>query len=183
MIKNGHHHYQMNAAAGKDAGTTPGAAACSPEKRRRRIRVWCDGWWESYRMTVYVMKMLQLHAFVVSVEHVWMNVTSLSPIAGAGLLQDTGRSQDCYWLLQGYQYQLTFRWIFCYIYIYIYILSSDKYMTSYMLNSRLHYFWFNPTSPFSYSIDTLLHNITRTDVYWYLLLQTCHVEPIAMTSL
>ncbi|KAM8723753.1 LOW QUALITY PROTEIN: ethanolamine-phosphate cytidylyltransferase-like [Acanthopagrus schlegelii] len=44
MIKNGHHHHQGNSApAGKDAGTTPGAAACSPEKRRRRIRVWCDG--------------------------------------------------------------------------------------------------------------------------------------------
>lgn len=47
MIKNGHHHnhHQVNTAAGKDAGTTPGATACSPEKRRRRIRVWCDGWW------------------------------------------------------------------------------------------------------------------------------------------
>uniref|UniRef100_A0AAX7VZX8 ethanolamine-phosphate cytidylyltransferase n=1 Tax=Astatotilapia calliptera TaxID=8154 RepID=A0AAX7VZX8_ASTCA len=45
MIKNGHHHnhHQVNTAAGKDAGTTPGATACSPEKRRRRIRVWCDG--------------------------------------------------------------------------------------------------------------------------------------------
>ncbi|XP_028455643.1 ethanolamine-phosphate cytidylyltransferase isoform X1 [Perca flavescens] len=44
MIKNGHHHHhQVNTAAGKDAGTTPGTAACSPEKRRRRIRVWCDG--------------------------------------------------------------------------------------------------------------------------------------------
>lgn len=61
MIKNGHHHYQMNPAAGKDAGTSPGAAACSPEKRRRRIRLWCDGWWESYWMTHYVMEMLQLH--------------------------------------------------------------------------------------------------------------------------
>lgn len=45
MIKNGHHQqHQGSAAAGKDAGMTPGAAACSPEKRRRRIRVWCDGW-------------------------------------------------------------------------------------------------------------------------------------------
>ncbi|KAF3846315.1 hypothetical protein F7725_003393, partial [Dissostichus mawsoni] len=43
MIKNGHHNHQVSTAAGKDAGTTPGAAACSPEKRRRRIRVWCDG--------------------------------------------------------------------------------------------------------------------------------------------
>nr|XP_020476610.1 ethanolamine-phosphate cytidylyltransferase-like isoform X2 [Monopterus albus] len=46
MIKNGHHnHHQANnvPATGKDAGTTPGAIACSPEKRRRRIRVWCDG--------------------------------------------------------------------------------------------------------------------------------------------
>lgn len=48
MIKNGHH--QMNtppagkdAPKGKDAGTTTGATACSPEKRRRTIRVWCDG--------------------------------------------------------------------------------------------------------------------------------------------
>ncbi|XP_047427600.1 ethanolamine-phosphate cytidylyltransferase-like isoform X2 [Mugil cephalus] len=41
MFKNGNHH--GNTAAGKDAGTTPGAAARSPEKKRRRIRVWCDG--------------------------------------------------------------------------------------------------------------------------------------------
>ncbi|XP_041735056.1 ethanolamine-phosphate cytidylyltransferase-like isoform X1 [Coregonus clupeaformis] len=40
MIKNGHH--QMN-TTGKDAGTNLGATACSPEKRRRTIRVWCDG--------------------------------------------------------------------------------------------------------------------------------------------
>ncbi|XP_074512711.1 ethanolamine-phosphate cytidylyltransferase-like isoform X2 [Sebastes fasciatus] len=48
MIKNGHHHHQVNtntAAGGlKDAaGTSPGSAACSPDRRRRRIRVWCDG--------------------------------------------------------------------------------------------------------------------------------------------
>eukprot|EP00063_Salmo_salar_P075005 XP_014049840.1 PREDICTED: uncharacterized protein LOC106601928 [Salmo salar] len=40
MIKNGHH--PMN-TTGKDAGTNLGATACSPEKRRRTIRVWCDG--------------------------------------------------------------------------------------------------------------------------------------------
>ncbi|XP_046895097.1 ethanolamine-phosphate cytidylyltransferase isoform X2 [Hypomesus transpacificus] len=40
MIKNGHH--QTN-TPGKDAGTILGATACSPEKRRRIIRVWCDG--------------------------------------------------------------------------------------------------------------------------------------------
>uniref|UniRef100_A0A3P9LFR1 ethanolamine-phosphate cytidylyltransferase n=1 Tax=Oryzias latipes TaxID=8090 RepID=A0A3P9LFR1_ORYLA len=43
MIKNGHHHHQVNAGAVKDAAATPGAAVCSPEKRRRKIRVWCDG--------------------------------------------------------------------------------------------------------------------------------------------
>ncbi|TNN72683.1 Ethanolamine-phosphate cytidylyltransferase [Liparis tanakae] len=43
MIENGHHHHQVNTAAGKDAGAILGAATCSPEKRRRRIRVWCDG--------------------------------------------------------------------------------------------------------------------------------------------
>ncbi|KAL0993469.1 hypothetical protein UPYG_G00108400 [Umbra pygmaea] len=40
MLKNGHH--QMS-TTGKDAGTNLGATACSPEKRRRTIRVWCDG--------------------------------------------------------------------------------------------------------------------------------------------
>uniref|UniRef100_A0A4W5PGX7 ethanolamine-phosphate cytidylyltransferase n=1 Tax=Hucho hucho TaxID=62062 RepID=A0A4W5PGX7_9TELE len=40
MIKNGHH--PMN-TTGKDAGTNLVATACSPEKRRRTIRVWCDG--------------------------------------------------------------------------------------------------------------------------------------------
>lgn len=50
MIKNGHHHHQVNAGAVKDAAATPGAAACSPEKRRRKIRVWCDGWWVIYRI-------------------------------------------------------------------------------------------------------------------------------------
>ncbi|XP_061741373.1 ethanolamine-phosphate cytidylyltransferase-like isoform X1 [Nerophis ophidion] len=48
MIKNGHHNHlrhphQVITLAGKDAGSTPGATACSPEKRRRRVRVWCDG--------------------------------------------------------------------------------------------------------------------------------------------
>uniref|UniRef100_A0A3B3ZI71 ethanolamine-phosphate cytidylyltransferase n=1 Tax=Periophthalmus magnuspinnatus TaxID=409849 RepID=A0A3B3ZI71_9GOBI len=43
MIKNGHHQHPVSTATGKDAGTTPAAAACSPEKRRRKIRVWCDG--------------------------------------------------------------------------------------------------------------------------------------------
>uniref|UniRef100_H2LUY8 ethanolamine-phosphate cytidylyltransferase n=1 Tax=Oryzias latipes TaxID=8090 RepID=H2LUY8_ORYLA len=43
MIKNGHHHHQVNAGAVKDTAATPGAAGCSPEKRRRKIRVWCDG--------------------------------------------------------------------------------------------------------------------------------------------
>ncbi|XP_054615149.1 ethanolamine-phosphate cytidylyltransferase-like isoform X1 [Dunckerocampus dactyliophorus] len=49
MIKNGHHNHnhrhphQVSTPAGKEAGSTPGAAACSPEKRRRRVRVWCDG--------------------------------------------------------------------------------------------------------------------------------------------
>ncbi|XP_056263965.1 ethanolamine-phosphate cytidylyltransferase-like isoform X1 [Pseudoliparis swirei] len=43
MIENGHHHHQVNTAAGKDAGAIPDAATCSPEKRRRIIRVWCDG--------------------------------------------------------------------------------------------------------------------------------------------
>ncbi|TRY85504.1 hypothetical protein DNTS_016008, partial [Danionella cerebrum] len=32
MLKNGHH-----------ASSAPAAAACSPEKRRRTVRVWCDG--------------------------------------------------------------------------------------------------------------------------------------------
>ena len=55
MIKNGHHLVntpaaEAAAAAGKDAGKdgagtdTPNATLCSPEKRRRSIRVWCDGW-------------------------------------------------------------------------------------------------------------------------------------------
>ncbi|KAM6957504.1 ethanolamine-phosphate cytidylyltransferase-like [Aplochiton taeniatus] len=47
MIKNGHHQINTpvgkDAPTGKDAGTNPGATACSPEKRRRSIRVWCDG--------------------------------------------------------------------------------------------------------------------------------------------
>ncbi|XP_063075909.1 ethanolamine-phosphate cytidylyltransferase [Engraulis encrasicolus] len=40
MIKNGHHQTSI---PGKDAGAGSGATACSPEKRRRTIRVWCDG--------------------------------------------------------------------------------------------------------------------------------------------
>lgn len=35
MMKNGHHVISAPSAA----------AACSPEKRRRTVRVWCDGWW------------------------------------------------------------------------------------------------------------------------------------------
>lgn len=140
MIKNGHHHYQMSAAAGKDAGTTPGAAACSPEKRRRRIRVWCDGWWDSYWVTVYVMEILQLYVHACSVAHLWMNATSLSPTAGAGLLQDAGRSLDCYSTLQGNQHHQTFSGIFCILYM----LSPDKYRTSYMPHFRLHSLFVDP---------------------------------------
>ncbi|KAL4658163.1 ethanolamine-phosphate cytidylyltransferase [Arapaima gigas] len=40
MIRNGHHAMNQQ---GKETGANPGAAACSPEKRRRTIRVWCDG--------------------------------------------------------------------------------------------------------------------------------------------
>ncbi|XP_030645690.1 ethanolamine-phosphate cytidylyltransferase isoform X2 [Chanos chanos] len=40
MIKNGHHQTQK---PGKDAEANPVATACSPEKRRRIVRVWCDG--------------------------------------------------------------------------------------------------------------------------------------------
>ncbi|XP_068177768.1 ethanolamine-phosphate cytidylyltransferase [Antennarius striatus] len=37
MIKNGHH-------ANEEAGSTePGGSACSPAKRKRVVRVWCDG--------------------------------------------------------------------------------------------------------------------------------------------
>lgn len=84
MIKNGHHHHQVNTAAGKDAGATPGAAACSPEKRRRRIRVWCDGWWVTCRVIGRVVKMPQRLLLIVCGEHVWMSV---SAAAGTGLLQ------------------------------------------------------------------------------------------------
>ncbi|XP_048847168.1 ethanolamine-phosphate cytidylyltransferase-like isoform X3 [Brienomyrus brachyistius] len=40
MIKNGHHTANQQ---GKEAGAAPASTTCSPEKRRRTIRVWCDG--------------------------------------------------------------------------------------------------------------------------------------------
>lgn len=40
MIKNGHH---ATSEAGKVDGSNAGTAACSPEKRKRIVRVWCDG--------------------------------------------------------------------------------------------------------------------------------------------
>ncbi|XP_047006432.2 ethanolamine-phosphate cytidylyltransferase [Ictalurus punctatus] len=40
MMKNG--HYQV-IKAGEEAEENPVAVACSPEKRRRMVRVWCDG--------------------------------------------------------------------------------------------------------------------------------------------
>ncbi|XP_060748103.1 ethanolamine-phosphate cytidylyltransferase-like [Tachysurus vachellii] len=40
MMKNGHH---QAVTAGDEAESKPAAVACSPEKRRRVVRVWCDG--------------------------------------------------------------------------------------------------------------------------------------------
>uniref|UniRef100_A0A3B1JLJ5 ethanolamine-phosphate cytidylyltransferase n=1 Tax=Astyanax mexicanus TaxID=7994 RepID=A0A3B1JLJ5_ASTMX len=40
MMKNGHH---QAGKPGEDAEASPVAVACSPEKRRRIVRVWCDG--------------------------------------------------------------------------------------------------------------------------------------------
>uniref|UniRef100_A0AAY4EG72 ethanolamine-phosphate cytidylyltransferase n=1 Tax=Denticeps clupeoides TaxID=299321 RepID=A0AAY4EG72_9TELE len=40
MIKNGHHAVSEPS---REACANPGAAACSPEKRKRVVRVWCDG--------------------------------------------------------------------------------------------------------------------------------------------
>ncbi|XP_066560675.1 ethanolamine-phosphate cytidylyltransferase isoform X2 [Amia ocellicauda] len=40
MFKNGHH---AAADEGKEPGGKAGTAACSPEKRKRVVRVWCDG--------------------------------------------------------------------------------------------------------------------------------------------
>lgn len=40
-MKNGHHHQAVRA----EAEGSPAAVSCSPEKRRRVVRVWCDGWW------------------------------------------------------------------------------------------------------------------------------------------
>jgi len=42
MIKNGHH---ASDEEGLGAAVKPGDAACSPEKRKRVVRVWCDGWY------------------------------------------------------------------------------------------------------------------------------------------
>lgn len=100
MIKNGHHHqHQGGTAAGKDAVMTPGAAACSPEKRRRRIRVWCDGWWVPYDWPCDGDATTLL--LIVCIEHVWMNVTHCTN--GTGLLQVAELMQDSSPLiLQGY---------------------------------------------------------------------------------
>ncbi|MBN3313524.1 PCY2 cytidylyltransferase, partial [Atractosteus spatula] len=40
MIKNGHH---ATKESGNDVGARPGGTAGSPEKRKRVVRVWCDG--------------------------------------------------------------------------------------------------------------------------------------------
>ncbi|XP_071381235.1 ethanolamine-phosphate cytidylyltransferase isoform X1 [Centroberyx affinis] len=40
MIKNGHHAANDQ---GSEAGAKPGDSACSPEKRKRVVRLWCDG--------------------------------------------------------------------------------------------------------------------------------------------
>ena len=41
MIKNGHH---TSSEQGIESGAKQGDLACSPEKRKRSVRVWCDGW-------------------------------------------------------------------------------------------------------------------------------------------
>lgn len=40
MIKNGHFSEQRDEAG----RSKPGASGCNPEKRKRVVRVWCDGW-------------------------------------------------------------------------------------------------------------------------------------------
>ncbi|KAM6972527.1 LOW QUALITY PROTEIN: ethanolamine-phosphate cytidylyltransferase-like [Aplochiton taeniatus] len=40
MIKNGHHGTNET---GRETSAKPGDCACSPEKRKRSVRVWCDG--------------------------------------------------------------------------------------------------------------------------------------------
>lgn len=43
MIRNGHH---ATSEPREEADCTkPGSSACSPEKRKRVVRLWCDGWW------------------------------------------------------------------------------------------------------------------------------------------
>lgn len=41
MIKNGHH---TTSEPGKDAEPDRDGIGRSPEKRKRTVRVWCDGW-------------------------------------------------------------------------------------------------------------------------------------------
>ncbi|PWA16964.1 hypothetical protein CCH79_00012697 [Gambusia affinis] len=41
MIKNGHHDTKDQ--SGEAGCSKPGASACSPEKRKRVVRLWCDG--------------------------------------------------------------------------------------------------------------------------------------------
>lgn len=99
MIKNGHHHqHQGSTAAGTDAGMTPGAAAYSPEKRRRRVRVWCDGWWVPYDWPWYENA---VPLWLIVIEHAWMNVTYSTN--WTGLLRVAELAQDSSALiLRGY---------------------------------------------------------------------------------
>lgn len=45
MIKNGHH--ATDDQQGEAGCCKPGTSAHSPEKRKRVVRLWCDGWWVS----------------------------------------------------------------------------------------------------------------------------------------
>lgn len=177
MIKNGHHHPQVNTAAAKDAGSSPGAAAasaaaaaaaaaaCSPEKRRRRIRVWCDGWWVSDADAVEILFLLAV---------VWMHV---SPAAPTGLaccttaapLHPPHRDRSCTELLTGY--------------------SAGSGLLRHLsaagreLLGVLYFFLTEVLEHLSVSLSTsvereaLLHNNIRTDLDWSLQIVITHCLP------
>jgi len=44
MIKNGHHATSEQRGDVAESQQPRGASGCSPEKRKRVVRLWCDGW-------------------------------------------------------------------------------------------------------------------------------------------
>lgn len=86
MIRNGHH--TTGDAGGEVVWSEPGGSVRSPEKRKRVVRLWCDGWWVSVRaLPTYSSLSGSLNCFFTHVFSCnWPLVHTRGPTGGGSML-------------------------------------------------------------------------------------------------